>query len=100
MTDRKIEKLLLSEADNAVSSKKEKILSACGVEKSTGFPWKPVLSGVFAAALLITFAIVLYIPVIYKNEGDVPQTDTGAETIADLLNAASPDTVWNTWPVC
>ena len=87
MTDRKIEKLLLSEADNAVSSKKEKILSACGVEKSTGFPWKPVLSGVFAAAFLITFAIVLYIPVIYKNEGDVPQTDTGAETIADLLNA-------------
>ncbi len=72
MTDRKVEKLLLSEAEDIVLSNREKILFECGVRKSGGISIKPVLSGVFAAVFLIAFAVICYIPVYYKNHGFTP----------------------------
>ena len=84
MTDRKAEKLLLSEVEDIVSSSKERILSDCGVKAKGGVSWKPVLSVAFAAAFIIAFAVICYIPVYYRNHGitpiDTPEV-SGSESV-------------------
>ncbi len=85
MTDRKVEKLLLSETEDIVSSDRERILSECGVKAKTGVSWKPVLSGALAAVFIIAFAVICYIPVYYKNHGITP-TDTSEADVSETFD--------------
>lgn len=91
-----VKKLLLSEAEDIVSSNKNRILRVCGVEakKNAGISAGKILPGVFAAATLILFAVICYIPVIYKNNGFIPPEHTETEIREDtVIHDDAPETV-------
>ena len=94
MTDRKVEKLLLSECGDAADENKEKMLSACGVKRENKGESRmvPVLSGVFAVALVAAVAIACIVPTL-NSPVVTPTTETdSAKTTEDTLPEEKTET--------
>lgn len=94
MTDKKVKKLLLSECEDVVESNKEKMLSACGVKRENKGESRmvPVLSGVFAVALVAAVAIACIVPTL-NSPVVTPTTETdSAKATEDTLPEEKTET--------
>ena len=93
MNDKKLEKLLNKEADEYVRENKDAVMKSCGVETKKQKPAiLSALPAVAAAAFIVIFAVICYIPVIYKNYGAPSGAETADTTNTEVIVTQDPGT--------